>query len=111
MFDGKSLDGWTASENPDSFRVEDGVIVCNGPRAHLFYEGVEGKAVFRNFEFKAKVKTDLHANSGIYFHTKYQDSGWPSAGYESQVFNAPRPGQTGYVEKKMTGSLYAVRNL
>ena len=111
IFDGKTLNGWKASENPDSFRVEDGVIVCGGPRAHLFYEGTNGNTVFRNFEFKAKVKTEPYANSGVFIHTRYQDSGWPAAGYECQVFNAPRPGQTGYVEKKMTGSLYAVRNV
>ncbi|HMP06088.1 MAG TPA: hypothetical protein PJ982_07045, partial [Lacipirellulaceae bacterium] len=27
LFDGKSLDGWRAAENPESFRVEDGVVV------------------------------------------------------------------------------------
>ena len=28
-----------ADENPDSVRVEDGKIVTNGPRCHLFYDG------------------------------------------------------------------------
>ena len=36
LFDGKTLTGLKAAENPDSFRVEDGSIVCEGPRAHLF---------------------------------------------------------------------------
>ena len=111
LFNGESLDGWEASENPGSFRVEEGAIVCAGPRAHLFYTGEDGKAIFRNFELKAKVKTAPGANSGIFFHTKFQDTGWPSNGYEAQVFNSQRPGQTGYAERKMTGSLYAVRNL
>ncbi|MFH1964503.1 MAG: DUF1080 domain-containing protein, partial [Acidobacteriota bacterium] len=111
LFNGESLDGWKASENPGSFRVEEGAIVCAGPRAHLFYTGEDGKAIFRNFELKAKVKTAPGANSGIFFHTKFQDTGWPSNGYEAQVFNSQRPGQTGYAERKMTGSLYAVRNL
>ncbi len=44
LFNGESLDGWKASENPDSFTVEDGAIVCAGPRAHLFYMGEDGKA-------------------------------------------------------------------
>ena len=39
LFDGKSLDGWKASENPETFSVEDGMIVVHGPRAHLFYVG------------------------------------------------------------------------
>jgi len=111
LFDGESLAGWKAAENPGSFRVENGAIVCGGPRAHLFFTGTDGEATFRNFELRAKVKTEAFANSGIFFHTSYQDTGWPSRGYECQVFNAPRPDQTGYVEKKMTGSLYAVRNV
>ena len=36
LFDGKSLAGWKASENPASFKVQDGAIVAHGPRAHLF---------------------------------------------------------------------------
>ena len=28
LFDGKSLDGWKVSENPDSFSVKDGMIVA-----------------------------------------------------------------------------------
>jgi len=112
LFDGKSLEGWRASEKPGSFRVEDGAIVCDGPRSHLFYAGKDGAASFKNFEFTAEVMTTPEANSGIYFHTEYQDAGWPSKGYESQVNNASRidPGST-YVERKMTGSLYAVRNV
>ncbi|MFB3905090.1 MAG: family 16 glycoside hydrolase [Acidobacteriota bacterium] len=111
LFDGKSLEGWKASENQGSFRVEDGAIVCDGPRAHLFYVGKDGAARFKNFDFTAEVMTTPGSNSGIYFHTEYQDRDWPSKGYESQVLNSNRvePGNA-YVEHKMTGSLYAVRN-
>ena len=31
LFDGKTLDGWKASENPSTFSVADGAIVVNGP--------------------------------------------------------------------------------
>jgi hypothetical protein len=111
LFDGKSLEGWKASENPSSFRVENGAIVCDGPRSHLFYMGRDGNASFKNFEFQAEVLTTPGSNSGIYFHTRYQDTGWPSTGYEAQVINSRRiePGST-YGERKMTGSLYAIRN-
>ncbi len=34
LFDGESLEGWTASENRETFRVEDGLIVAHGPRSH-----------------------------------------------------------------------------
>lgn len=111
LFDGSSLEGWKASENPESFNVVNGSIVCDGPRAHLFYTGTDGEADFTNFEFKAQVKTSPGANSGIYFHTRYQDAGWPQAGHEAQIFNGPVPGRTDSSEAKLTGSLYAVRNV
>jgi hypothetical protein len=83
LFDGKTLGDWKPNENKDAFSVEDGCIVINGPRAHLFYMGKENK--FKNFHFRAEVKTNSNSNSGIYFHTKWLDEGWPQHGYESQV--------------------------
>jgi hypothetical protein len=103
MFDGKSLDGWTAKETPESFKVENGEIVVHGKRGHLFYTA-EDKP-FKNFEFEAEVKTTPGSNSGIYFHTKPQDSGWPKYGFEAQVC-----GPKGKDPKK-TGSLYGVVNV
>ncbi|MDX1590376.1 MAG: DUF1080 domain-containing protein [Balneolaceae bacterium] len=104
LWDGESFDGWRASENPESFQIEDGKIVVNGPRAHLFYDGPVGDADFQDFEFRAEVYTYPGANSGIYFHTQYQDRGWPSEGYEAQV-NAT------HNDPRKTGSLYGVNNV
>ncbi len=102
LFDGRTLMGWQSNpENPTSFSIEDGAIKVNGRRSHLFYVGVVNDAKFKDFEFKAKVKTLPKANSGIYFHTKYQAAGWPSQGYESQV-------NTTHGDWRKTGSLYAV---
>src|SRR6202041_129960 len=39
LFDGKTLDGWKASDEPGTFSVEDGKIVVHGPRSHLYYVG------------------------------------------------------------------------
>ena len=39
LFDGRSLDGWRASEHSDTWRVEDGFLVARGERSHLFYDG------------------------------------------------------------------------
>jgi hypothetical protein len=106
------LESWKASENRDSFRVENGAIVCDGQKAHLFYVLDEGSAPFENFELMADVLTTPGSNSGIYFHTAFQEDGWPTKGYEAQVLNSERdkaPGQ--YAERRMTGSLYGVRNL
>ena len=87
MFNGKDLEGWKVNENKKSVFIEDGCIVTNGPRAHVFYMGEKGIADFKNFHFKAKVKTMPKSNSGIYFHTKFLKSGWPNKGYEAQVNN------------------------
>jgi hypothetical protein len=112
LFDGETMEGWQASENDDSWQIEDGALVTRGPRSHLFYVGDVNDHDFMNFEFTADVMATPGSNSGIYFHTEYQDSGWPSKGYEAQVFNsAPNVEPGAYVERKLTGSLYGIRNI
>lgn len=102
IFNGKDLEGWTSSrDNPNSIRVEKGLLVVDGPRAHLYYTGPVENHDFSDFEFRAKVKTFPKANSGIYFHTRYQADGWPRLGYECQV------NQT-HGDPKKTGGLYNV---
>lgn len=110
LFDGKTLDGWKANEHPETFSVVDGQIMAHGLRTHLFYVGPVHNADFKNFELSAEIMTRPKANSGIYIHTAYQPSGWPSAGFEVQVANT-HEGEKGYKENKKTGSLYAVRNV
>ncbi len=110
LFDGKTLENWKAAENEASFRVEEGALICEGPRAHLFYSGDINEGDFTNFELKAEVMTTPGANSGIYFHTDYQEEGWPSKGYEVQVNNSHK-GIDDFIELKKTGSLYAIRNI
>lgn len=85
LFNGQDLSGWKASEKEGCFSVEDGAIKVHGGRSHLYYVGPVGGANFKNFEFKAKVMTRAGSNSGIYFHSEYQETGWPKKGYESQV--------------------------
>ncbi len=106
LFNGKNLDGWKASENPGVFTVdkENGILTVHGKRSHLFYDGPVNNASFKNFEFQAEVKTMPKANSGIYFHTKYQETGWPNKGYECQV-------NTTHSDRKKTGGLYAVQDV
>lgn len=101
LFDGKSLMNWTASENKNSFSVEDGMIKAAGDRSHLFYTGPVEDHVFTNFEWKCDILTKPQANSGMYFHTEYQETGWPDKGYEVQVNNS-------HSDWRRTGGLYAV---
>ncbi|MCA9078620.1 MAG: DUF1080 domain-containing protein [Planctomycetaceae bacterium] len=102
LWDGKTFDNWKISENPDSWSIKDGAFVAKGPRSHLFYVGPE--APFKNFVFKVDCKTAENSNGGIYFHTKFQEEGWPRWGYESQVNNS-------HGDPKRTGSLYEVVNV
>ncbi|MCP4375540.1 MAG: DUF1080 domain-containing protein [bacterium] len=105
LFDGKSFDGWKVStENSKTFTIADGAIIAKGPRAHLFYDGKIAKHNFKNFELKIDLMTRKSANGGIYFHTKYQKSGWPAKGFEVQVNNTHR-------DAKKTGGLYAVKDV
>lgn len=104
MFNGKDLSGWKSNnEKPDVFTVENGELKVSGGRAHLFY-GANGDASFKNFEFKAKVKTTAGSNSGIYIHTAYEEKTWPSKGYECQVNST-------HTDVKKTGGLYAVQDV
>ena len=103
MFNGKNLLGWHVNESPGSVYIEDAAIVTHGERAHAFYVGETGHADFKDFHFKCKVMTRPKANSGIYFHTKFESEGWPTQGYECQVNNTQS-------DPKKTGGLYAVKD-
>lgn len=50
------------------------------------------------------VMTYPHANSGIYFHTRYQDAGFPKFGVECQ-------GNNSHSDWRRTGGLYGVSDL
>lgn len=105
LFNGENLDGWSISkENPDSFSVKDGILIVKGGKSHLFYSGDVNGSKFKDFELKVRAKTFPGANSGVYFHTEYQDEGWPDKGYECQVNSTHK-------DPKKTGSLYAVKNI
>ncbi|HLJ12778.1 MAG TPA: DUF1080 domain-containing protein [Planctomycetaceae bacterium] len=97
LFNGKDLAGWKASEGVE-WKVDNGEIVTPPKRSHLFTD-----REFKNFEFKADVMTTPGSNSGLYFHTKFEDT-FPNNGYESQV------NQT-HGDPVKSGSLYFVVKL
>ena len=100
LMDGKTFTGWKmATENTNSFRIEDGAFVANGKPCHLYYVGDDQP--FKNFHLKVDVMTGPNSNGGIYFHTKYQEKSWPKGGFECQVNNTQG-------DWKKTGSLYDV---
>lgn len=103
LFDGKSLEGWKASDEPGTFSVADGELIVKGPRSHLFYDGPVNGHDFKNFELRAEIMTKPGANSGVYFHTEFQPTGWPAKGYEVQVNNTHK-------DPKKTAGLYNVQD-
>jgi hypothetical protein len=95
LFNGKDLTGWKLGDEKQSkIHVEDGKLVCAGPRSHAFTEWE-----FKNFEFEADVMTTPGSNSGIYFHARYQQEGFPNTGFETQV-------DCSHGDPVRTGSLY-----
>lgn len=100
IFDGTSLDGWKINENAGTWTLQDGVLIARGERSHIFYVGDDKP--FVNFELKVDVKAAPQSNGGIYFHTRFQESGWPKYGHEAQVNN------TYDKDPKKSGSLYGV---
>jgi hypothetical protein len=110
LFDGHSLSGWRPSENKNSWKVENGTLAADGPRSHLFYDGPVHGADFRNFELEVEVQTRPDCNSGVYFHTRYQEKDFPQKGFEVQINNTAS-GEGNYRERKKTASLYGLRNI
>jgi hypothetical protein len=98
MFDGKTLEGWKASERPESWSVRDGAIVGKGDVSHLFWM----KEECVNCEFKAMVRINDGGNSGMYFRAAF-GPGWPK-GYEAQVNST-------HGDWRRTGSLYAISDV
>jgi hypothetical protein len=110
LFNGRTLDGWRPAENKASWTVREGCLFCDGPRSHLFYDGPVQGADFRNFELEVEARAPHAANSGVYFHTAYQESNFPQKGFEVQIINS-LTGRESYQPRVMTGSLYGLRNI
>lgn len=103
LFNGKDFSGWKIDKwNPDSISIEDGAIKCHGKPSMVYYDGEAKVKNAKDFHFVADVMTKPGANGGIFFHTKYQDKGWP-AGHEAQINQTQR-------DPIKTGSVYVVKN-
>jgi Domain of Unknown Function (DUF1080) len=104
LFDGKTFEGWTPNENKTTWTIENGELITHGERCHLFYTGKVQNHVFKNFELKLDIMTKPHSNSGVYLHTKYQDTGFPANGVEVQVNNT-------HQDPRKTAGLYAIQDI
>ena len=105
LFNGKDFTGWKVNENTQTFSIQDGAIVAHGTGpSHCFYVGPVHNHDWKDFELKADVMTRKGSNGGIYFHTEYQEHGWPAKGFEVQVNNTHR-------DPIKSGSLYHVKDI
>ena len=104
LFNGKDFTNWKIGGNQSSVKIVDGALVANGPVAHAFYDGPFQNHDFKNFELMVDVKTAPNSNGGVYFHTEFQDGGFPKKGFEVQVNNTHR-------DTVKTGSLYHVKDI
>lgn len=105
LFNGKDTTGWKIGGDQSTFTIKDGALVANGPVAHAFYDGPVNNHDFKNFELMVDVMAAPNSNGGIYFHTEYQDRGFPRKGFEVQVNN------TFVKDPVKSGSLYHVKDV
>ena len=97
LFDGKSLEGWTALElgkvkGGSKWEVKDGLIEGSGTQSMLF----SPRGDYKNFRFRAELKINDGGNSGMYIRTPKEATF--SKGYEIQVNSTHKdPVKTGSV--------------
>jgi hypothetical protein len=105
LFNGKDFTGWKIGGDQSTFQIKDGAMVAKGPVAHAFYDGPVSNHDFKNFELKIDVMTAPNSNGGVYFHTEFQERGFPRKGFEVQVNN------TFERDPVKSGSLYHVKDV
>ncbi|MFK7912264.1 MAG: DUF1080 domain-containing protein [Akkermansiaceae bacterium] len=101
LFNGKDFTGWKLDQwNPASITIKDGAIRCQG-KPSMLYCTMDKVKDAKNFHFIADVMTKPGSNGGIFFHTKYQNKGWP-VGHEAQINQTQG-------DPVKTGSIYVVK--
>jgi len=96
LFDGKSLEGWSAVNLPgqkSQWVVKDGVIEGTGQPSMLF----SPKGNYKNFRYRVELKINDKGNSGMYVRTPKEPTF--VKGYEIQV-------NSSHTDPIRTGSLY-----
>lgn len=83
IFDGKSLDSWSTTGNPEGWTVEDECIVCTVQDGKYLYTQDQYENFLLSVDFKIAEKT----NSGIFF--RWSDLDDPvHTGIEIQIFDS-----------------------
>lgn len=104
LSNGKDFTGWKIGGNQETFTIREGAMVANGTVAHAYYDGPVKNHDFKNFELMVDVKTEPNSNGGVYFHSEFQEKGFPKKGFEVQVNNT-------HGDPIKSGSLYHVKDI
>jgi serine/threonine-protein kinase len=80
LFNGKDLSGWKVPKgSPATWKVENGLLTCEGPESYLFTERDD----FDDFHLRVEAKLNDLGDSGLLFRTAFRP-GYPGA-YEAQI--------------------------
>jgi len=97
LFDGKTLNGWQISGNPESWVVEDGAILTLAQGGQM----ISTVDQFDNFILSAEYKLEERTNSGIFFRiADLHDS--VQTGIEMQLIDSRKP----EINKFSCGAIY-----
>ena len=102
LFDGRTLDGWAATGNPDGWTVDQGCIYCTADKGQYLYYTND---LFRDFELSLEFRHPPGANSGVFF--RWTDLDDPvQTGIEIQILDTHgrEPATT-----KCCGAVYDVK--
>ena len=82
LFDGKSLDGWSKTGDPN-ITLTDGVVQADKGNGHLVWKDQYG-----DFELRAEIWINPDANSGIFVRFPNKEKPNSKEGYEFNIFDA-----------------------
>ena len=98
LFNGRDLAGWKTHESqPGGWRVENGVLIGQGPApSHLYTE----RGDYRDFHLRVEAQINHAGDGGVYGRATYGPQ-WPPSnprwpiGYEAQIYDGRGDWQTG----------------
>ena len=107
LFDGKTLTGWQeVGGGTESWKVEDGLLVCTGKKKGSSLRGVEQ---YTDFNLRLEYKLKPGGNSGVFAHVSGDaDHHGQGSGVEIQILDDPHARYTKLKPYQYTGSVYAI---
>jgi len=95
LFDGKTLNGWTATSNAN-WRVEGGAITADEGEAGLLVH----KSIYKNYELTLEFKAAKGCNSGFFLNTASNPGDVGKNCYELNIADPTNPFPTGSLVKR-----------